>query len=113
MADKQAAARKLAAVHYQIEPGITHIFTIREKPESEALPGTPIKLLEVNGFTVPAGILPLHFGPAPASGVPYSSIIVEVTPDEFERIKTQELQLPEGWVLGEELPRPPQADGNE
>jgi hypothetical protein len=27
---------------------------------------------------------------------------VEVTPDEFERIKMQELKVPDGWTIDEE-----------
>ena len=68
MSGKQETARLLARKHFQIEPGITRIFSIREKPEYEALASTPIKLLEVNAETVASGVLPLHFGPAPASG---------------------------------------------
>ncbi len=33
------------------------------------------------------------------------SVIVEVTPDEFERIKLQELKLPDGWSIDEEYPK--------
>ena len=33
-----------------------------------------------------------HFGPAPASGIPFSSIIVEVTPSELEKIRSHELR---------------------
>ena len=65
----------------------------------------PIKLLEVNEATVAAGVMPLHFGPVPASGIPFASVIVEVTPIEFEKIKADELKLPDGWVLGQELPK--------
>jgi len=50
--------------------------------------------------------MPLHFGPIPASGVPFPSVIVEVTPDEYERIQRRELKLPAGWENGEELPKP-------
>ncbi len=106
MDDKKRVAKKLADFHYQAEPGITRIFTIWGKPEHEALPNTPIKLLEVNTQTSPSGVMPLHFGPCHAIGIPYPTVIVEVTPDEFERIKTRELDLPEGWAVGEELPRP-------
>ena len=69
------------------------------------MPTTPIKLLEVNADTAPSGVMPLHFGPAPAGGIPYPSVIVEVTPDEFERIRAHELKLPDGWTIGEEYPR--------
>ena len=30
---------------------------------------------------------------------------MEVTPDEFERIKLQELKLPDGWSIDEEYPK--------
>src|SRR5438552_3535274 len=105
MVGKREVAQKLARVHYDVEPGMTRIFTIAEIPEVEDLPGTPIKLLEVNAGTVPAGVMPLYFGPVPASGIPYPSIIVEVTPVEFEQIQSNKLRLPDGWTIGEELPR--------
>ena len=65
----------------------------------------PIKLLEVNENTVPSGVMPIQFGPSLASGIHYSSIIVEVTPDEYEEIQTGKLGLPDGWTLGEEIPK--------
>ncbi len=37
--------------------------------------------------------------------------IVEVSPAEFEKIKTKELKLPKGWQVGEEIPRPADAPG--
>jgi hypothetical protein len=36
---------------------------------------------------------------------PYPSVIVEVTPDEFEMIQRKELPLPEGWMVGKFLPK--------
>ncbi len=105
MSDKNEVAKKLAQKHYEIEPGITRIFKLRDKPEFEGLSSTPIKLLEINIDTAPSGIMPLHFGPMPRSGIPYPSVIVEVTPAEFERIQVQDLKLPEGWTIDEEYPR--------
>ena len=96
---------ELAQRHYELESGLTQIFRITDQAEPSVVRAEPIKLLEVNENTVESGIMPLHFGPAPASGIPYSSIIVEVTPNEFERIRSHELKLPEGWEIGEELPR--------
>jgi hypothetical protein len=103
-ATKAEAARKLAEAHFALEKGLKRIFRLEGR--EEAAPAEPIKLLEVNLLTVPSGVMPLHFGPAPAGGIPFSSIIVEVTPEEFERIKAKQLSLPYGWVLGEELPKP-------
>lgn len=106
MLSKAEAARALARLHFQLEPELARIFTVCEMPEKEQLPTSPIKLLEVSASTIPSGVMPLHFGPAPASGIPYASVIIEVTPDEFERIRRHELKLPQGWTLGEELARP-------
>lgn len=102
MSHKDEVAKKLADAHFDLEPGITRIFKLRGRPDAEALPDTPIKLLEINADTPPSGIMPLYFGPVPASGIPYPSVIVEVTPDEYEKIKVQELTLPDGWTIGEE-----------
>ena len=65
----------------------------------------------MNANTVPSGVLPVSFGPAPASGIPYPSVIVEVSPEEFAKIQTHELTLPKGWLLGEEMPKPPDDAG--
>ena len=100
------AAKELANRHYELEAGLTQIFRITDKVEAQVIPAYPIKLLEVNENTVESGVMPLHFGPAPASGIPFSSIIIEVTPNEFQKIQSKELKLPEGWEIGEELPKP-------
>ncbi|MHB1426356.1 MAG: hypothetical protein ACYC3I_24600 [Gemmataceae bacterium] len=102
---KLAAARELAKKHYEVEDGLMRIFRLTGKAEVEASRSEPIKLLEVNENTVPSGVMPLHFGPVPAIGIPFPSIIVEVTPDEFTKIKKRELKLPKDWEIGEELPK--------
>jgi len=109
--DKAEVARSLARKHYEAEDGLQRIFRITGSAELEMRPVEPIKLLEVNTDTVPSGILPVSFGPAPASGIPYASVIVEVSPEEFAKIQTYELTLPKGWLLGEELPKPSEAAG--
>jgi hypothetical protein len=107
MPTKDEAARELARKHYQIETGMTQIFRITGPADVEFRPTEPIKLLEVNENTVPSGVVPIQFGPSPAAGLNYSSIIVEVTPDEFQRIRNQQLKLPHGWEVGDPIPRPP------
>jgi predicted nucleic acid-binding Zn-ribbon protein len=104
--DRSSVARELAWKHYEAEEGLQRVIRLESSHEAEGRSAEPIKLLEVNANTIPSGILPVSFGPAPASGIPYPSIIVEVSPEEFERIQSQELKLPRGWQLGEELPRP-------
>lgn len=109
--EKAAIAKDLAKKHYEADAGLQKVIRLEGSAEAEVKPVEPIKLLEVNANTVPSGVLPVSFGPAPASGIPYPSIIVEVTPEEFARIERQELKLPRGWHLGEELPKPPEVSG--
>lgn len=110
-ASRDEAAKNLAQKHYQIEEGITDIFQITDKVEVEIVHGEkartePIKLLEVNQNTVPSGVMPIQFGPNPASGVFYPSVILEVTPEEYVEIKNGKLALPEGWEIGARIPNP-------
>jgi hypothetical protein len=100
---KDLAAKTLAQKHFEIEEGLTHIFRLKGPAEVEANESEPIKLLEVNDATVPSGVMPLHFGAIPSSGIPYASVIVEVTPSEYEQIVAKKVQLPKGWTIGEEL----------
>lgn len=105
MPSKDEVARHLASQHYLYDPDLVGIIRIVCPPERESNPEEPIKLLEVNPYTPPGGIVPTGFDPHPPSGVPYATVLVEVTPDEYERVKSGELPLPPPWSLGEELPR--------
>ena len=96
---KDNAARSLATSHSEVEESICKIVRLRSANEDED--SEPIKLLEVNVDTVVAGIVPVTFGPG--EDVPYPSIVVEVTPDELDRIEKGELELPPEWQMGEVL----------
>ena len=106
MQTKDQVAARLAETHYLLEGGIRHIFRIRNAGAAEDAAAEPIKLLEVNADTVPSGILPVYFGPRADGGIPYATVIVDVTPDEFDRLQARELALPDGWRVGEPFPRP-------
>ena len=106
MSDKEALAQRLAEAHYRTEPGIIEVLRILNAPNIECRPDEPIKLLEVNSQTIPSGIMPLHFGPEPSSGVLFPTTIVEITPEEFVSLKQGVLLLPQGWRLGDVLARP-------
>jgi hypothetical protein len=103
-------ARQLAEKHYEIEVGVQQIIRLNQDVGVQVQRADrdveKIGLLEVNANTVPAGVVPIEFAPVPASGVNYPAMILEVTPEEFEKIKTNELQLPAGWTIGELIPRP-------
>ena len=100
MPDKDEVARLLAEAHRRIDPGIRliiRIITAREDAADE-----PVKLLEVNPETSPSGIFPIAFGPD-LPDVPYPSVVVEVTGEEYEQIRDGRLPLPDGWQMGDTL----------
>ena len=100
MDEKDDTARVLAEAHHQEQTTITRIVRLlgpREEDGSE-----PIKLLEVNPATSPSGIWPIAFTPDPPE-VRFGSVVVEVTPAEYEDIVAQRLLLPHGWTLGDTL----------
>lgn len=103
MTTKDEAARMLAKVHFQSEPGLRQIFRLKGSPAAERDPAEPLKLLEINDNTIPSGIVPLGFSPAP--GIPYPSIIIEITPVEFDLMKKGKLKLPRKWKIDQELTR--------
>lgn len=112
MPTKDQEALELARLHYQIETGLIEIYRIvTGSDDLERLPNEPIKLLEVNENTVPSGVRPIRFGPSPASGLNFASIVVEVTPDEYQRIHSHQPELPHGWKVGDMIPRPPTEEG--
>ncbi|MCX7018556.1 MAG: hypothetical protein NTY46_06110 [Candidatus Sumerlaeota bacterium] len=97
---KEKVALALASAHQSMEPTINRIIRLISDHEDEV--HEPVKLLEVNPATSPSGIFPIAFTADPP-GVPYPSIVVEVTEDEFEQITSGKLTLPAGWRLGETL----------
>jgi len=101
---QEAAA--LARAHYEGEPGLRAIYRL-EGPDPN---GLRIKLLEVNEQTVPTGIVPVGFPPHPASGLHYPSVVIEVTPQEYEAIQRKQLDLPAGWEVRDAYERPARAD---
>jgi hypothetical protein len=100
MPDKDDIALVLARAHYSLEPTITRIMRLVGPNEADG--SEPIKLLEVNPATSPSGIWPIAFTPNPPE-VPYGSVVIEVTQDEYNAILNHSLDLPSGWSLGDEL----------
>lgn len=90
--------KDVADLHMKADSGLKIVRRL-EAPESYT---DSIVLLEVNDLASPSGTLvPV---PIAASGeVPYSMVLIEVTPDEYQQIETGELALPEGWSLSDDL----------
>jgi hypothetical protein len=109
MPTKDEVASRLAQAHYIVEPGITRIVRLVKDGDAEADPSEPIKLLEVNDSSLPLGMRPIYFRPHMASGIVYPSVIVEITPEEYDRFVCgdDQLRLPEGWSVGVSIEREP------
>ncbi len=103
MRSKDQEADRIAQAHYRVEEGMIRIFRLRGTTEQEANENEPIKLLEINRFTVPSGIVPIYFGPAPRTDWCFPMAIVEVTPEEFEQIQSKEIELPNDWSIAEPI----------
>jgi hypothetical protein len=101
MRTKDQTAKLLADAHFRLDEGITRIFRIMEADEGDRL--KPVKLLEINPMTAEVGISPVGLSADPGRGIAYPSVIVEISPDEFEQLRRGELNLPHDWRLGEEL----------
>lgn len=101
MPTKDETARLLADAHFRLDQGITRIFRIVEPDETTSL--RPVKLLKISPLTTEVGISPVGMTADPSRGVFYSSVVVEITPDEFDRLQRGELKLPHDWTLGDEL----------
>ncbi len=93
---KDKVARELVEWHFGVEPDLSRV--IRIVSENEDAPDEPIKLLEVNAATVATGTIEF-FAFAPSVSTPFRTVIAEVTPEEYERIRCEELRLPRGWSL--------------
>ena len=100
MPGKDEIASLLATAHRDIDPSIVRVVRIASPEEDD--PNEPVKLLEVNPNTSPSGIVPIVFG-ADSPTVPFPSIVVEVTEEEFHQIESENLSLPHGWRLTETI----------
>ncbi len=96
----------LARAHYEVEPGLRAIYRLESADPNDHR----IKLLEVNEQTVPTGIVPVGFPAHPASGLHYPSVVIEVTPREYEAIQRKQLNLPTGWKVRDAYERPAGSD---
>lgn len=99
---KKEAAEKLIAWHFDVEPELLEVY--RFVSDNEEAPEEPIKLLEINAATPPSGSVEV-FSFAPSADTPYRTVVAEITPDEFERLKRNEMKLPAGWSLAKAEPK--------
>lgn len=98
---KQETAEILARAHSEVEPNLKRVYLI--EPADDQNPDDPIKLLEVVEGTIERGIEPIAFTADPARGIEYPSVIVEISPTEYESFRREGKLGYDGWTIGREL----------
>lgn len=91
-------AKELADAHRRADPDTVAVYWA---PDPE---GREIRLVEISGSVGETGeVLPYRFGPRVTQGVPYPSVLILLSPAEWEKVKSGELKLPEGWPSAEKF----------
>lgn len=93
------AAQELAKAHRQRDPETRAVFLYSGDGDDE------IRLLEVSASAPTTNeVLPFRFDARPELGVPYRSVVVIVSPEEWAAIEQGHLPLPHGWANARPLP---------
>jgi hypothetical protein len=83
--------KRLAREHFEIEDGLERIIWFKDGEEE-------IRLLEINRNTMPEGaVLTLYLRPTQERSLPV--LLGDITPEEWEKVKSGAMSLPEGWSL--------------
>ena len=83
-------AHELANAHRTEDPDTKSVFLAKSASE--------VRLVEVSGSVGNSGeVLPFRFAPRPDLGVPYASVVVLLSEDDWHRVEQGDLSLPEGW----------------
>jgi hypothetical protein len=90
--DREQIAKELVDYHVIAEDEILLALMYARKGGDH--PEEPIKLLEVNRATVPAGVMPVYFGQTREYP---PVVIIEVTEEEYRSVVDGSLPLPDGW----------------
>jgi hypothetical protein len=88
----ESVVEKIVQEHFEVEESLEKVIWFK----SETTP--KIRLLEINPETPATGMVQSFYFP-PSADVSYPLIIAEVTPEEWQKILQNEIDLPEGWSL--------------
>jgi hypothetical protein len=90
--DIESVVERIVHEHFELDENLEQVIWISSRSASE------ICLLEINPDTFATGMVQSFYFP-PSDDVPYPLILAEVTPEEWEKILLNEIELPEGWSL--------------
>ncbi len=86
-------AKELAKAHIADDPQTTQVYFVDGISDE-------VRLVEVTGSLVsggPAEVLPFRFQAQPDQGVPYPSVVVLLSPSDWEAVEKGSVKLPPGW----------------
>ena len=100
---KLEAARKLATSHVATDELVDEVFLLESDSDEDQ--EQPIRLLEIVEGTIKRGIEPIGFPAMQERGVPFGSVIVEVSPREFSHLRDEPFVTfrSERWTIGPKL----------
>lgn len=88
-----------AGEHQKTDPGIVAVYYL---PADS--PGRELRLIEVNeliGRRDDSALTPIDFGVATGLDEEHSLLVLDVTPEQWERLRNGTLSLPAGWSLSD------------
>jgi hypothetical protein len=95
--DRDSMAKWYATEHLNTDPGIVKIYYLPTNSGDRE-----IRLLEVNKLMAERtedALEPIDFGVDRGQHTEHHLFVLDVTPEQWERIESGELQLPSGWSL--------------
>ena len=96
--DSQKIAKKLAQGHKKADPSTQMIKYFPSNHHKE------VRLLEVSSTAPTTGeILPFRFGPDTSHGIDLPSVVILISPQEWEDVKSGRLKLPHSWDLNKAI----------
>jgi len=100
--DRDRMARWYAKEHLKSDPGVRAIYYLpTNAPERE------IRFIEINdqiSERADDSLEPIDFGVNRGEAEEHSLVVLDVTPDQWDRIEKSVLPLPEGWFLNDAVP---------
>jgi hypothetical protein len=95
--DRNATARWYAKQHLKTDPGVRSVYYLPvNAPERE------IRFIEVNeliGEQNDDSLQPIDFGVDTGLDSEHKLFVLDVTPNQWDRIRRSSLPLPQGWSL--------------
>ena len=95
--DRDSQAQWYAKEHLKTDPGIVDVYYL-----PHGAPDREIRLVEVNrliGDRNDGALEPIDFGIDRGMDTEHTLFMLDVTPEQWERINHRELPLPGGWSI--------------